>query len=151
LIKDGAPVTQEVRVGVTHCYVVMVQALGTSWLEKNLHQLLNHLVELVAHPKAAATHVDAVYSRRCAGHAIRLLAGKMLGERAQLSACKELLRIIDRLMAALDVQPDNAKESGGPETLYSQVISQYVKHKRVSFIGVILSEVYYSYSSCNIV
>lgn len=83
LIKAGAPVTQEVRVGVTHCYVVMVQQLGTAWLEKNLSQLLGHVLELASHPKAATTHVDAVYSRRCVGHIIQILLGKMLGEKAQ--------------------------------------------------------------------
>ena len=63
LIKGGTPITQEVRVGVTHCYVIMVQTLGSSWLEKNLSLLLNHVLELASHPKAATTHVDAVYSR----------------------------------------------------------------------------------------
>ena len=120
MIKGGAPVTQEVRVGVTHCYVVMVQALGTSWLERNLTQLLNHVLELVSHPKAATNHVDAVYSRRCVGHVIQILLGKMLGEKAQLSACKDIARIVAKLMNALDVHPENAKDSANAETMYSQ-------------------------------
>lgn len=47
LIKGGTPVSQDVRVGVTHCYVIMVQTLGTKWLEKNLSLILNHILELV--------------------------------------------------------------------------------------------------------
>ncbi len=120
LIKGGSPVSQEVRVGVTHCYVTMVQTLGTAWLEKNLAIVLNHLLELVSHPKAATNHVDAVYSRRCVGHMVQLLLGKMLGERAQLVACKELIRLVDKLMASLDVHPENTKDTGNSETMYSQ-------------------------------
>ncbi len=121
LIKGGSPVSQEVRVGVTHCYVVMVQALGTDWLERNLGAVLNHVLELVSHPKAAASHVDAVYSRRCVGHTVQLLLGKLLGERAQLGACRELVRTVDRLMGSLDVHQENAKEYyGNSETAHSQ-------------------------------
>ena len=64
--------SREVRVGVTHCYVVMVQTLGTLWLERHLNTLLGHVLELVAHPKAAPSHVDAVYSRRCVGHIVQV-------------------------------------------------------------------------------
>ena len=120
LIKGGSPVSREVRVGVTHCYVVTVQTLGTTWLERNLGTVLNHLLELVSHPKAATSHVDAVYSRRCVGHMVQLLLGKMLGERSQLVACKELIRLVDKLMASLDVHPENAKDYGNAETMYSQ-------------------------------
>ncbi len=113
--------SQEVRVGVTHCYVSMVQTLGTAWLEKNLSSVLRHLLELVSHPKACATHVDSVYSRRCVGHAVRLLLGKMLGERAQLGAAREMVRIVDRIMGSIDIQNEgNAGGNGAGEAVYSQ-------------------------------
>jgi hypothetical protein len=57
-------VNREVRVGVTHAYVVFVQILGNVWLERNVTTLLAHVLDLVANPKAASSHVDAVYSRK---------------------------------------------------------------------------------------
>lgn len=124
LIKGGSPVTQDVRVGVTHCYVAMIEHLGTSWLEKHLTPILVHVLELVSQPKAAASHVDAVYSRRCVGYVIQMILGKMLGEKAQLQACKDLVNIVDRLMNTLELHPENAKDVGGgggnQETMYSQ-------------------------------
>lgn len=107
--------------GVTHCYVVMVQTLGTHWLERHLNKVLAHVLELVSHPKAAASHVDAVYSRRCVGYIMQILLGKMLGEKAQLNACKDILAIVDKLMNTLELSPENAKDSGAnQETMYSQ-------------------------------
>ncbi|TRY62952.1 hypothetical protein TCAL_15248 [Tigriopus californicus] len=121
LIKGGStPVSQDVRVGVTHCYVIMVQTLGPQWLEKNLSQLLNHVLELASHPKAATSHVDAVYSRRCVGHIIQVLLGKMLSEQAQMAACKEMIAIVEKLMSSLDVHSENTKDSSNQETLFSQ-------------------------------
>ena len=120
IIKGASPVSQDVRVGVTHCYVIMVQTLGTHWLEKNMKQLLTHVLDLVSQPKAATSHVDAVYSRRCVGYIIQILLGKLLSEKAQLSACKEIVLIVDKLMASIDCQPENAKDSGNSETVFSQ-------------------------------
>lgn len=44
-------------------YVIFVQNMGGSWLERNLTTFLSHVLDLVANPKAASSHVDAVYSR----------------------------------------------------------------------------------------
>lgn len=44
----------------------------------------------------------------------------MLGEKAQLSACKDIVTIIYKLMNALDVHPENTKDSANAETMYSQ-------------------------------
>lgn len=44
----------------------------------------------------------------------------MLGEKAQLAACKEIIHIIEKLMNSVDVQPENTKDSSNPETMYSQ-------------------------------
>ncbi len=120
LIKGGAPVSREVRVGVTHCYVVLVQTLGSFWLERHLNQLLAHVLELVSHPKAAASHVDAVYSRRCVGYIMQILLGKMLGEKAQLHACKDIVAIVDKLMNTLELSPEGSRDTANQETLYSQ-------------------------------
>nr|XP_036233304.1 HEAT repeat-containing protein 5B isoform X2 [Bactrocera oleae] len=119
IIKGSSSVNREVRVGVTHSYVVFVQFMGSVWLERNLSTFLMHALDLVANPKAASSHVDAVYSRKCINFILRSIIGKMLGEKAQTSACKELIHIIAKQMNSIDFNPENAKDSN-QETLFSQ-------------------------------
>ncbi|XP_062554350.1 HEAT repeat-containing protein 5B isoform X3 [Armigeres subalbatus] len=119
IIKGSSGVNREVRVGVTHAYVVFVQTMGGLWLERNMQTFLVHVLDLVANPKAASSHVDAVYSRKCINFILRSVIGKMLGEKAQSSACKELIHIIAKQMNSIDFNPENAKDSN-QETLFSQ-------------------------------
>lgn len=119
IIKGSSGVNREVRVGVTHAYVIFVQILGGQWLERNIKVLLNHVLYLVANPKAASSHVDAVYSRKCINFILRSVLGKMLGEKAQSSACKEIAQIVVKEMNSIDFNPENAKDLN-QETLFSQ-------------------------------
>jgi HEAT repeat-containing protein 5 len=120
IIKGSSGVNREVRVGVTHAYVIFVQTMGSVWLERNMQTLLVHVLDLVANPKAASSHVDSVYSRKCINFILRSVIGKMLGEKAQSSACKELIvHIIAKQMNSIDFNPENAKDSN-QETLFSQ-------------------------------
>jgi hypothetical protein len=119
IIKGTSGVNREVRVGVTHAYVVFVQTMGSVWLERNMQIFLIHVLDLVANPKAASSHVDAVYSRKCINFILRSVIGKMLGEKAQSSACKEIIHIIAKQMNSIDFNPENAKDAN-QETLFSQ-------------------------------
>ncbi|KAF5283589.1 hypothetical protein FQA39_LY17291 [Lamprigera yunnana] len=119
MIKGSSGVNREIRVGVTHAYVVFVQILGGVWLERNIKTFLCHVLYLVANPKAASSHVDAVYSRKCINFILRSVLGKMLGEKAQLSACKEIAQVIIKEMNSIDFNPENAKDCN-QETLFSQ-------------------------------
>ncbi|XP_076262348.1 HEAT repeat-containing protein 5B isoform X3 [Rhynchophorus ferrugineus] len=119
IIKGSSGVNREVRVGVTHAYVNFVQILGSSWLEKNMKTFLCHILYLVANPKAASSHVDAVYSRKCINFILRSVFGKMFGEKAQITACKQIAQIIVKEMNSIDFNPENAKEFN-QETLFSQ-------------------------------
>lgn len=98
----GASVSREVRVGVTQAYVVFVTVLGGQWLERNFAVFLSHLLELVAHPRATQTHVEAVYSRRCVSFALRATLGGLLGEKAQIAAAKEICLAISKQMRAVE-------------------------------------------------
>jgi len=90
--KSGSVVNPEVRVGVSQSFIVCVQTLGGRWLERNLRTFVGYLLtELLSHQKTTSTHTDAVFARRCVGHIIRVLVGRLLGEKAQLSACKDLV------------------------------------------------------------
>lgn len=119
MIKGSSGVNREVRVGVTHAYVIFVQILGSVWLERNITTLLTHVLDLVANPKAASSHVDAVYSRKCINFILRSVLGRMLGEKAQASACKEIAHIVIKQMNSIDFSPENAKDCN-QETLFSQ-------------------------------
>ncbi|XP_026315356.1 HEAT repeat-containing protein 5B isoform X2 [Hyposmocoma kahamanoa] len=119
IIKSGSSGNREVRVCVTHAYVIFVQNMGGVWLERNITTFLAHVLDLVANPKAASSHVDAVYSRKCINYILRNTLGKMLGEKAQASACREIIQIVVKQMNSIDFNPENAKDCN-QETLFSQ-------------------------------
>ncbi|XP_043111042.1 HEAT repeat-containing protein 5B isoform X1 [Puntigrus tetrazona] len=108
----GASVSREVRVGVTQAYVVFVTALGGQWLERNFAVFLSHLLELVAHPRATQTHVEAVYSRRCVSFALRATLGGLLGEKAQIAAAKEICLAIGKQMKAVEAVVNDPASEG---------------------------------------
>ncbi|KAK2922056.1 HEAT repeat-containing protein 5B isoform X1 [Channa argus] len=107
MLKGGGSVSREVRVGVTQAYVVFVTSLGGQWLERNFATFLSHVLDLVSHPRATQTHVEAVYSRRCVSFMLRATLGGLLGEKAQIAAGKEICQAISKQMRAV------GKEDGG--------------------------------------
>lgn len=119
IIKGNSSVNKEIRVGVTHAYVIFVQILGGTWLERNIGVFVAHVLDLVANSKAANSHIDAVYCRKCINFILRGTVGKLLGEGAQAAACKEIAHIILKEMKSIDFNPENAKDFN-QETLYSQ-------------------------------
>uniref|UniRef100_A0A8C5SWS3 HEAT repeat-containing protein 5B n=1 Tax=Laticauda laticaudata TaxID=8630 RepID=A0A8C5SWS3_LATLA len=103
MLKVGGSVNREVRVGVTQAYVVFVTTLGGQWLERNFATFLSHVLDLVSHPRATQTHVEAVYSRRCVSFILRATVGSLLGEKAQIAAAKDICQAIDKQMKAVEV------------------------------------------------
>uniref|UniRef100_H3DGW4 HEAT repeat-containing protein 5B n=1 Tax=Tetraodon nigroviridis TaxID=99883 RepID=H3DGW4_TETNG len=101
MLKGGGSVSREVRVGVTQAYVVFVTTLG-GWLERNFATFLSHVLDLVSHPRATQTHVEAVYSRRCVSFMLRATLGGLLGEKAQIAAGKEICQAIGKQMRAVE-------------------------------------------------
>ncbi|VVC28110.1 Armadillo-type fold,Armadillo-like helical [Cinara cedri] len=119
IIKGTTGSHREVRVGVTYTYVEFVHSLEVTWLEKNLSVFMRHVLDLVANPKSASSHVDAVYSRKCISFILRSVLGQMLSEKAQSSACKELALIVKKQMTSIDFSPENAKDFN-QETIFGQ-------------------------------
>ncbi|XP_055794155.1 HEAT repeat-containing protein 5B isoform X3 [Salvelinus fontinalis] len=101
MLKGGGSVSREVRVGVTQAYVVFVTTLGGQWLERNFATFLSHVLDLVSHPRATQTHVEAVYSRRCVSFMLRSTLGGLLGEKAQIAAGKDICQAISKQMRAV--------------------------------------------------
>ncbi|XP_077537037.1 HEAT repeat-containing protein 5B isoform X2 [Haemaphysalis longicornis] len=124
MIKGGSSVSREIRVGVTHAYVVLFQRLGGLWLERHLAAVLSHLLELVGHPRAVQTHVDAVYSRKCVSFALRSVLGKMLGDKAQAAACKDLVQLLIKHLNTDAILDNNG--GGGKEGQQEVALSQHI-------------------------
>lgn len=59
------------------------------------------MLELVSHPRATQSHVEAVYSRRCVSFILRATVGSLLGEKAQIAAAKEICQAIAKQMKAV--------------------------------------------------
>lgn len=59
------------------------------------------MLDLVSHPRATQTHVEAVYSRRCVSFILRATVGSLLGEKAQIAAAKDICQAIDKQMKAV--------------------------------------------------
>lgn len=148
MLKGGGSVSREVRVGVTQvrrlckhnklwacasgfihftysflpppqAYVVFVTTLGGQWLERNFATFLSHVLDLVSHPRATQTHVEAVYSRRCVSFMLRATLGGLLGEKAQIAAGKEICQAISKQMRAV------GKEDGGEISRFKALQSKY--------------------------
>ncbi|XP_041866496.1 HEAT repeat-containing protein 5B isoform X2 [Melanotaenia boesemani] len=111
MLKGGASVSREVRVGVTQAYVVFVTTLGGQWLERNFATFLSHVLDLVSHPRATQTHVEAVYSRRCVSFMLRATLGGLLGEKAQIAAGKEICQAISKQMRAVEAVVNDISEN----------------------------------------
>ncbi|XP_075445876.1 HEAT repeat-containing protein 5B-like isoform X3 [Ascaphus truei] len=115
MLKGGGSISREVRVGVTQAYVIFVTTLGGEWLERNFATFLSHVLDLLSHPRATQTHVEAVYSRRCVSFILRATVGSLLGEKAQNAAAKEICQAISKQMKSVEavVNDANNENKGG--------------------------------------
>lgn len=98
---------------------MFVTTLGGQWLERNFATFLSHVLDLVSHPRATQTHVEAVYSRRCVSFMLRANLGGLLGEKAQIAAGKEICQAIGKQMRAV------GKEDGGEISRFKALQSKY--------------------------
>jgi hypothetical protein len=70
--------------------------MGVEWLERNLVIFLKHLIDLVekcgslASSNQTVQYAEVVHMRRCVSFVLRATLGRMLSEKAQITACKQL-------------------------------------------------------------
>ncbi|XP_041070429.1 HEAT repeat-containing protein 5A isoform X2 [Carcharodon carcharias] len=102
MLKGGSSVNRDIRIGVTQAYVAFVSTLGGQWLELNFAALLTHILELVSHPKATQTQIDAICCRRCVSFILRATVGSLRGEKAQIAAAKEICQAVGKQKKAVD-------------------------------------------------
>ncbi|GCC46240.1 hypothetical protein chiPu_0030369, partial [Chiloscyllium punctatum] len=82
-------------------YVAFISTLGGQWLELNFAAVLEHVLELVSHPKATQTQIDAICCRRCVSFILRSAVGSLLGEKAQIAAAKEICQVVGKQKKAV--------------------------------------------------
>lgn len=87
-------VTRRTRVGIFDCYVALLNALGSSWVESNYALVVSHfMTEIVSNSRNTTSRYDILFVRNLVGTVIRDLIGvRMLGEQAQITAIQELSR-----------------------------------------------------------
>ena len=89
--------------------------MGGTWVEKNISHILSQVLELLSNPKATQNHVDAVYSRKCVSFVLRTMLGRLLGEKAQVIAGKELCKLISRQMKKVKQVLQSGRDTSSAE------------------------------------
>ncbi|XP_056402001.1 HEAT repeat-containing protein 5A isoform X2 [Hyla sarda] len=102
MLAGNSSTTRYVRLGATQAYIIFISTLGGHWLSRNVLVLLTHLLDIVSHPKATQTPVEAACTRRCISYILRATLGELLGEKAQLEAAREICEVIKKLMKSVD-------------------------------------------------
>lgn len=117
--------TNKARAGLAVCYVKIFKALGESVVEKNYGDIARHLFhEILSHPSLRFNKYKKFISRKFVHIILDLVVGKMLGETAQLNACRFLLNdIIKDYPQALKERPEPTKETitGAIDALNSMI------------------------------
>ncbi|XP_028967537.1 HEAT repeat-containing protein 5B [Galendromus occidentalis] len=85
---------RETRAGIAHAYVYFLDKMGGLFVERHFKHIVTHLIETVANPKTAQSHLDGVFSRSCVLFILRSVFCSLLSDKAQRSACRELGHIL---------------------------------------------------------
>lgn len=96
-------------------YVVLFNEMGGTWVEKNIGRILTQVLDLLSNAKATQNHVDAVYSRKCVSFVLRTMLGRLLGEKAQVIAGKELCKLVSQQMKKVKQMLQSGRETSTTE------------------------------------
>ncbi|KHJ41183.1 HEAT repeat protein [Trichuris suis] len=101
-------VSKEIRVGISITYVQLVNRLGISWLEKHLSKYVRHLFDLAANSCGGSVGPsEASFLRHCICFALGTPLQRMLSEKMQIVACKEIGQVIAEHMNSLEPLDDS--------------------------------------------
>merc|ERR1719450_1165268 len=135
-LMKSSVVSPDLRVGVSHAYVIMIKYLGPVYLERHLSTILTHILELASNPRAGTSHTETVCARNCVTYILTSLLARVLREKAQLSACKDIVKILSRSLSVSE------KEEGLPESAnvqHLQVAALDILGTLVSRLGTVTS------------
>ncbi|KAK5137026.1 hypothetical protein LTR08_001035 [Meristemomyces frigidus] len=89
--------TNKARAGVVVCYIKVLKALGESVVEQSYGDIARHLfTDILGHPSMQLNRYRQLMSRKFVRIILERVVDKMLGETAQLNACRFLLNDILR-------------------------------------------------------
>ena len=111
LMKSGGVAGPELRAGLARAYTTLFTKLGPTNLERSLPTVLTSVLELAASPRAGQSHTEAVQTRACVGFILSWVLARLLGEKAQLAACKELAAILGRSLGPADQEGEAAGQA----------------------------------------
>ncbi|KAK5107568.1 hypothetical protein LTR62_001011 [Meristemomyces frigidus] len=101
------------RAGIAVCYILVLKALGENVAEKNFVELARHLyTDILGHPSLVYNKYRELISRKLVWLVLDRVVGNMLGETAQLNACRFLLSdIVKDYPQAVKERPEPIKQT----------------------------------------
>ena len=108
-----ATTSNKARAGVVVCYIKVIKALGESVVEKSFGDIARHLFnDVLGHPSLQYNRYRQLISRKFVRIILERVIGKMLGESAQLNACRYLLNdIVKDWPQAVKERPEPGKHA----------------------------------------
>ncbi|KAF2771596.1 ARM repeat-containing protein [Teratosphaeria nubilosa] len=105
--------TNKARAGVAVCYMKLIKALGESVIEKNYGDVARHFFnDILSHSSMQYNRYRQLMSRKFVRIILERVIGAMLGETAQLNACRYLLNeIIKDYPQAIKERPEPSKQT----------------------------------------
>lgn len=105
--------TNKARAGLVLCYIKILKALGESVVEKGYADIARHLfTDILGHPSLQFNKYRQLMSRKFVRIILERVIGRMLGETAQLNACRFLLNdLIKDYPQAVKERPEPTKHS----------------------------------------
>ena len=112
-LKTGTATSSgEVRVVVILAHLVFLRGMGNQWLGRNAPTVIQHLLDLLAQPKAVGTHITAVHSRNSILFVLNESFGRVLQEASQVHVAKIMCTLAIRyLTLSKDTSSDSKTSS----------------------------------------
>ncbi|CAI5452193.1 unnamed protein product [Caenorhabditis angaria] len=129
----------DVRIGMSLCYVEVVKEMGSAWLEKHLAVVCGHLIDLaakcgnLAFTQSATQISEALLLRRCVSFILRQTCGTLLGENAQILACKHLGTLLAQYINSIRIDTEIENELIDDE-LYSSAYASITILQEISVL-----------------
>ncbi|KAI7254288.1 HEAT repeat protein-like protein, partial [Hortaea werneckii] len=100
------------RAGVAICYIKVLKTLGESTVEKSYGDIAKHLfTDILSHPSLVFNKYRQLVSRKLVRIILERVIGRMLGETAQLNACRFLTNeIIKDYPSTVSERPEPSKQ-----------------------------------------
>ncbi|KAK3112003.1 hypothetical protein LTR53_012165 [Teratosphaeriaceae sp. CCFEE 6253] len=105
--------TNKARAGIAVCYIKVLKALGENVVEKNFGDIATHcFTDILGYPGLQYNKYRQAITRRFVRTILECVVGRMLGETAQLNACRFLVNdIIKDYPQAVKERPEPGKHA----------------------------------------